>query len=319
MVNTAVILAAGRGSRLGRVSENRSKAMLPVLGVPMIQRVIDDISAAGVTNLFIVSSPRDADLWEYFRGRHNITVLQQDRPLGSGDALKVCADVVHGEFLISACDSIVRAAQIRSLINTHKHKAATVSIGVMRVSKDVSLEARSVVELDSAGRILRFIEKPKPEERPSNITALPLYVCNQAIFKQLEQLKPSIRGEYELPGLFSELCQDPRFVMVGSLINDRLDLTTQADLLELNRIYLRRQCTPVCIDVSARVSPTARIEGPVWIGPRCVIEEQAHVGPGVVLEGDNIVSAGSNIKDALVLRGSLIRGDHSSEVLFNNF
>jgi NDP-sugar pyrophosphorylase family protein len=265
--------------------------------------------------MFIVSSPHDGDLKEYFRHQRHITLLQQEKPLGSGDALKACAGLVHGEFLISACDSIVRADQVRSLINTHKHKAATVSVGVMRVSREVSLEARSVVDLDSDGRILRLIEKPEPDERSSDITALPLYVSNDVIFKQLEQLKPSTRGEYELPGLFSELCRDPHFVLIGSLINDRLDLTSQSDLLELNRIFLRRQQPEVRIDPSAAISAKASITGPVWIGPRCIIEDCASVGPDVALEADSVVSANASVKDVLVLRGACIRGEHRSVVL----
>jgi NDP-sugar pyrophosphorylase family protein len=315
MVHTAVILAAGRGSRLERVTERRSKPMVPVLGLPMIQRVIDEIAAAGITNFLIVASPRDIDLRDYFKGRRGVTVLQQDKPLGSGDALKVCAGLISGDFLISACDSIVRASEICSLIKTHNDREASVSLGVMRVDRNVSLQSRSVVNLESDGRISSLIEKPKPEERTSDITALPLYICNTGVFKQLEQLKPSARGEYELTGVFSEMCGDPRFLLVGSFVNERIDLTNQSDLLELNRIYLRRQSPSVCIDPSAIISAKAVIDGPVWIGPRCTIEDHACVGPWAVLEGDNLVRSSSQVRDVLALRGAVIEGGYSSVVL----
>jgi NDP-sugar pyrophosphorylase family protein len=306
MIKTAVILAAGRGSRLGRLTESRSKAMLPIVGLPMIQRVLNELTAAGIERVLIVASPKDNELKKYFFGRSQIEVLEQARPLGSGDALKVCAGRVNGNFVVSACDSIIESSSIRSLINTHIENRANVSVGVMEVAADVSLESRSVVLLTARSQISRFIEKPSVSERISNYTALPLYVFNENIFGALSKLKPSVRGEFELPTLIGEICHDPGRLVMATTITDRLDLTSPADLLQLNRLFLKSQLPAVWIDPSVNVDQLAQISAPLWIGPGCKIEAGAQIGPGVVLEADCVIGSGAQIEDAVILRGARI-------------
>lgn len=313
MIKTAVILAAGRGSRLGRLTESRSKAMLPIVGLPMIQRVLNELTAAGIERVLIVASPKDDELKKYFSGRSQIEVLEQFRPLGGGDALKVCTGLVSGNFVVSACDSIIESSSIRSLIHTHIGNRANVSVGVMEVAADVSLETRSVVLLTARNQISRLIEKPSVSERISNYTALPLYVFNEDIFGALSKLNPSVRGEFELPTLIGEICHDPGRVVMATTVTDRLDLTSPADLLQLNRLFLKSQLPAVWIDPSVNVDQLAQISAPVWIGPGCKIEAGAQIGPGVVLEADCVIESGAQIEDAVILRGarigpSLVRG-----------
>lgn len=306
MIDTAVILAAGRGSRLGEITRTRSKAMVPVVGVPMIQRVIDEFSQGGIKRFIVVAAPGDAELRSYFEANTNVTVLEQREPRGSGDALRVCAGSVSGIFLVSACDSLVPAADIRALCEQHEQQGAGITIGVEKVSSETSLEARSVVRLVDT-RVVEFIEKPRPGERISNVTALPLYVCTIEIFEYLDRLTPSPRGEYELPAVFSQLCQSGVLV-VASEVSERHDLTNSNDLLALNMLFLHKRKPSVVIDSSARIATGINLVPPVWVGPGCVVEEGTTLGPSVYLEQGVSVVVGASIERVVALRGSIVKG-----------
>ena len=306
MIDTAVILAAGRGSRLGEITRARSKAMVPVVGRPMIQRVIDELSEGGIRRFIVVAAPADAELKSYFAGCSNVTVLEQREPRGSGDALRVCAGHVSGTFMVSACDSLVGAADIRALCVRHREQGARLTIGVVTVSPETSLEARSVVRLVD-NRVVDFIEKPGPGERISDVTALPLYVCTDDIFERLERLAPSPRGEYELPAVFSQLCKGGELV-VASEVSERHDVTNSIDLLALNMLFLQKLAPSVVIDPSARIAAAVKLVPPVWVGPGCVVEQGATLGPSVYLEQQVSVAAGASVERVVALRGSTVTG-----------
>lgn len=313
MITTAVILAAGRGTRLGEVTRTHSKAMVPIAGEPMIARVMHRIAQAGVRRFVVVAAPSDAELKGYCAGRHDVTIVEQRQPLGSGDALHACRGIVSGSFIVSACDSVVSAEDIARLCLRHEHEAAYATIGVLTVSADTPLEARSVVRIDS-GRIVQMIEKPKPGERISNITALPLYACRAEIFSELLSLPPSVRGEYELPAVFSRLAERGERLL-ASEVTQRLDLTTPSDLLALNRVFLEQQQPALQVDVSASVATGVTLVAPVLVGPGCVVGDGVMLGPCVYLESQVTVSAGSTVAHVVALSGAQVSGEVSRAVI----
>jgi NDP-sugar pyrophosphorylase family protein len=306
VITTAVILAAGRGTRLGEVTRTRSKAMVPVCGEPMVARVMHEFSRAGIRRFVVVAAPTDSELRRYFAGREGITVLEQSEPRGSGDALRVCEGQVADSFLVAACDSLVSSREIRQLCELHERELPQATIGVLSVTPDTPLGARSVVHVD-AGRIVQFIEKPGLHERISNITALPLYACREKIFIELRSLSPSERGEYELTAIFSKLAQSGGNVL-ASEVSQRHDLTNARDLLDLNRVFLERLNPTVQIDSSSVIAPGVKIIAPVLIGPGCVVHEGATLGDCVYLEEGVTVAAGSSVKRAVALKDASLTG-----------
>jgi mannose-1-phosphate guanylyltransferase/phosphomannomutase len=331
VITTAIILAAGRGTRLGEATRGRSKAMVPVLGKPMIAHVMHEMSVSGIQRFIVVAAPSDAELKSYFAARTDVQVVEQGAPRGSGDALRVCKGYVSGSFVVSACDSIVPSHDIKALCERHESEQADASIGVMQVSADTPLEARSVVRIEQ-GRVVELIEKPGPTERISNITALPLYVCTEDVFVWLPALVPSERGEYELPAVFAKLARElparlpssernippkaPK--IIGFEVSHRHDLTSASDLLALNHLFMSGMSPSVQIDSAALVDPGVTIVPPVCVGPRCTVEQGASLGPFVYLEADIFVASGASIKRTVALRGSYIQGPVDSQIVCSN-
>lgn len=313
MIDTVVILAAGRGTRLGEVTKNRSKAMCPVVGQPMLGRVMATFKDSGVNRFIVVAMPNDEELIDHCSQVQGVTVVYQDSPQGSAKALQTCTSVVSGMFYVTACDSIVSAPHILQLGMDVQSAGAEGGIGIMEVSPTESLEARSVVEMVN-GRVQSIIEKPSPAQRISNITSIPLYVLSDQVFGVLANLAPSSRGEYELPQALNALVRAGR-QFVGTMIDERQELTNREDLLQLSGYYLAKMPQSIEIDATAEVDRSAVVQSPVFIGPRCKIAAGAHVGPYVSMEADSQILPGCEVGYSVLLQGSVVTDDVQQEVV----
>ncbi len=301
-----VILAAGKGSRLHPITLRRSKAMVPILGKPIVERVMEALAQNGIRRFIMVVSREDSEVGLYFRERTSLDielqfVVQAER-LGMANALSLAAPHLDGSFILSACDNLVPPRHIAQLLAAYREKQATAALSLMEV--DPALVSRTgVVELVD-GDIRRIVEKPAPEEAPSNIASLPLYIFSGRLLEYLPQVKRSPRGEYELQDAIQMLINRDGGV-TGVFTEERLQLTNAHDLLALNRHYLttggdKPQLAPLSVGKHTHLITPLRIEEGTTIGPGCVI------GPRVYVERNCRIGADALIKDAVVLRDTVI-------------
>jgi NDP-sugar pyrophosphorylase family protein len=286
-----VILAAGKGKRLHPITLQRTKAMAPVVGKPMIERVVDMLAANGISEFIIVVSPDDNEIRPYFqRIRPDLPlrfVVQAER-LGMAHALRLAAPFI----------TLTPAAHVAELLSTHRRLEAHATLSVMEI--DIAQAGSTGIiewrDPPGCGWISRIVEKPKPAEAPSNIASLPLYVFSSKI---------PPRGEYELQDAIQMLIErDSR--VAGVLTPSRIQLTNAADLVALNRHYLAANGTGMAVlatdlGVGAELIPPVRIEAGVTIGPGCVI------GPDVYVEENAVIGEGVHLTSAVVLRGAQIK------------
>lgn len=313
MISTAVILAAGRGSRLKEVTATRSKALAPIAGRPIIGHVMSALRNAGISRFVVVRGAQDQELAAFCSADGSTEVLTQQTPRGSGDALRVCEGAVPDHFVVSACDSLVASEHFQELIKTHARGDALATLSLMDVAPEVSLASRSVVKLEG-DRVLRLIEKPKPEERLSDTFSLPHYVLSREIFNELAMLPVSPRGEYELPAAFQSGIGHGKIVR-GVKAAERLDLTDQRDLISLNLRFLEQLSPQIQIDPSAIIPRSVEITGPVLIEAGVQIGEGAKIGPGVYVERNARIGAGCAVRRAVILRDSVVDGDVAEKVV----
>ncbi|MCG3211254.1 MAG: Bifunctional protein GlmU [Anaerolineae bacterium] len=303
----AVILAAGKGSRLNPITLNRTKAMVPILGRPIVERVMETLAQNGIREFIMVISREDGEVGRYFREQSTLDadiqfVIQTER-LGMANALSLAAPHITGPFMMSACDNLTPPEHVRELLATHQRLNAAATLSLMEI--DPSLAGRTgVVALDGDGHITRIVEKPAPGEAPSNIASLPLYVFSRRLLDYLPEVKLSARGEYELQDAIQMLITRDGGV-VGVKTPSRLQLTNAADLLALNRHYLttggdKPQLAPRSVGQHTHLITPLRIEEGTTIGPGCVI------GPRVYIEGNVKIGADVLIKDAVILRNTVI-------------
>ncbi len=302
-----VILAAGKGSRLQPITLTRSKAMVPILGKPIVERVMEDLVANGVDDFILVVSPDDRHITRYFHRESEIEMdvrfVYQPERLGMANALLCAAPLITGDFILSACDNLISAEHVgRMLALKESSLRPNAVLTLMPVEPD-RLGSVGIVEMDGPW-VIRIVEKPSPDEAPSDISSLPLYCFSPRILEYLPLVPRSPRGEYELQDAIQMLIErDGR--VAGVTVEQRLTLTSPADLLALNRHYLfngddRPQLAPHTVAPNTRLITPLRIESGTVIGANCTI------GPNVYIERDCCIGDNVTIRNAVVLRESII-------------
>lgn len=203
---------------------------------------------------------------------------------------------------MSACDNLTSADHIAGLMAVHQSQAAQITLSLMEVD-DTVIPRTGIVDFQN-GRVRRIVEKPSVEDAPSNIASLPLYVFSPALLEYLPDVEPSPRGEYELQDAI-QMVINKGHTVTGAFTQGRLQLTNADDLLALNRHYLtaggdKPQLAPLSVGQHTHLITPLRIEEGTVIGPGCVI------GPRVYIERNCQIGADALIKDAVILRHTVI-------------
>ena len=231
---TAVILAAGAGSRLGERGRRHSKAMLPIAGRPLVEWVLMRLRDAGVERIVVVGHPSDAPLENLLRGQHPAAVLvRQPERKGIADALCYALPLLADEpaYLACACDSLFSANDIRRVIARGRARAGAAVLGVMEMG-GAATASRSAVQLSGA-RVTQIIEKPPPGTAASGVVALPLYWLPQAAAPYLE-FAAALGGERYISSALND------FIVAGGVVDavrvrERIEITTAEDVHEAEK------------------------------------------------------------------------------------
>jgi NDP-sugar pyrophosphorylase family protein len=310
----AVILAAGRGKRLAPVSQYHTKAMAPVAGVPMVQRVMDLVAGQDIHDFVLVVGPDDDEIRRHFHNPETpqglVRLVDQHDRLGTAHALRMAAPLIDGDFVLSACDNLVPPEHIAALIDAHGRRGATITLSLMPVAPD-AVSATGIVARDGE-RITRIVEKPTPESAPSNISSLPLYVLSREFLPYLDQVQPSPRGEYELQDAFQAVI-DAGLLVTGVETPWRRQLTNIGDLLALNCHFLGATPGGCLLHSSVELEPDIVLSTPVrldartHVGPRTVIGPNVYCAPGARIGADAIVQNALVLAGAPVAAGAMIR------------
>ena len=307
----AVVLAAGRGKRLRPLTDNRSKATLPVAGKPMVGRVMEMLVRGGARRFIVVVHPDDRALIECLRrppwaGR--VRLACQERRLGMAHALECAVPSIREDgapdFILASCDNLYPEGHVAALIARRREGGLDAVLTLMRVRPE-QIPTLAVVVLRN-GWVTHIVEKPRPEDAPSDLGVPSLHALSAGVLDYLPRVPVSPRGEREFPDALRLLIENGGRVG-GLLVPWRMTVTRPADLLALNRYFLRHDpaCATVEADVPAGVSitPPVRVEAGVELGPGC------RVGPEVYLEGGSRVGAGAALRQAVVLRGATVEAD----------
>jgi len=300
----AVILAAGMGTRLRPVTANRSKAMVPVLGRPLVERALLPFVENGVRDFVFVISPDDTEITRHFTERTSLEisarfVIQEER-LGTAHALGIAAPFLSGRFAVSACDSLVDEAHVRALLAEGDVPDAVLSL----LDVEPELVSRSAAVSLDGHAVRRIVEKPTREDAPSFTVSLPHYVFSPRLLDLLPRIEASPRGEYEIPDAIQVLIDAGRQV-VGVHAEERLQVSSPQDLLSLTRRMFSEGGEPKQID-SARDDHVRSFVEPLLIERGVELGEGCEIGPGVFLESGCHIGHEAVVRRSIVLRGGRV-------------
>jgi dTDP-glucose pyrophosphorylase len=278
--------------------------MCPVAGKPMVERVMDILTASGISDFILVISPDDPEIIEYFENKSKIKAriqfVIQEKQLGMGHALLQAAPYIQDDFILSSCDNLVdEKAIIRMLTLWVGYPPPNGILALLRVEPE-ELTRMGVVEMDEDNRIIQIVEKPTLEEAPSNIGSVPIYLFSHKLVDYLSKIQPSPRGEYELQDAMQELIEKDGDVY-GLLLPHRIDLTHPSDLLQLNLHFLQQSNAETLMSkVDSRNG--SRFIDPVLIENKVTIGNNCKIGPNVFIESGAIIGDNVWLKNCVVLR-----------------
>jgi NDP-sugar pyrophosphorylase family protein len=268
----------------------------------MLQWVVEHLAAAGVPRFVVVVADLDDDVARWCRESWPLAqpprLRVQAERLGMAHALGCAAAALDGRFIMHACDTIVEPAALARLMTNHVAAGAIVTLALETVPHPEAVRKTAIVTRDG-DRIVGIVEKPEPHEAPSNISSMPVYLCEPRILDYLPEVQPSPRGEYEIQDAIKLVIARDRGCY-GWMAEDRVQISDCDDLLALNRAWLARGFT--------RATSDAECRGPVHVGPGVVCGPGCVLGPEAVIESGARLGAGVTVRRALVL-GSAVVGD----------
>ena len=234
----AVFPVAGLGTRFLPATKAMPKEMLTVVDKPLIQYAVEEAIASGITELIFVTGRSKRAIEDHFDKAYELEIelalknktelleivrsikpshvdcvyVRQSEALGLGHAV-LCAEKLVGNdpFAIILADDLLSADQpvLQQMINVYNHYHSSV-IGVEKITKDQSRSYgvisgkkldKNLIKLDG------IVEKPAPEDAPSNLGVVGRYVLTPNIFSHIKNLKPGSGGEYQLTDAIQSLQQ----------------------------------------------------------------------------------------------------------------
>ncbi len=303
----AVILAAGKGSRLKPITDTRSKAMLPILGRPIVERIVENLASCGFDDFILVVNPEDQVIRDHFQQKafldFNIRFVNQSSQMGTAHALTQAAPYLKEDIVLSACDSLFAPKDIQRLTSRWSEQPELQALlSLKRIPKEDSWKTGIVTLEDD--RVTGIVEKPPPGLAPTDISSLPLYCFSQQILDYLPKVQLSPRGEHELQDAIQMLI-DANENVRGLFIQNHLTLTTVEDLLEINLHFLYSgeehwRSTPPAVGLDTE------LVRPIYIEPGVVIGSGCKIGPGVFIEKNVCVGNRVRLENTVVLKNVII-------------
>lgn len=309
-LTSAVILAAGKGTRLYPLSPQRSKAMTLILDVPIIQRIIENLASTGLSDFIVVAQPNDHRLIQHFHCHSSLNLqvnfVFQHQPLGTADALKLAKPRIRGAFVLSACDNLINPSDISRMISAWESNPQLEAIlGLMPLDDGQRIDC-GIVETDG-DRVTRIIEKPVEGQTKSRIASLPIYCFSQRILNYLEEVPLSPRGEYEIQDAIQALI-DNHLPVKGIFIKQRYTLTKPEDLLAINKHYFESDNDYAKLSLS-RLGSDCQLFPPFHIGSGTKLGSNCSIGPYVYIQENCKIGDRVRLQDVVVMEGSTLADD----------
>jgi dTDP-glucose pyrophosphorylase len=234
-IDKAILLAAGRGTRMRELTANLPKPMIEVRGKPVLQHIVEGLRDAGVRKFLIVVGYRADAVQNFFGGgsRYKIDIqyVTQVAQDGTGRVVDLARDFVSDSaFVLAYGDILVAAENYKRIVDLADDVEASIS-----VTRGEDVSKGGAVFLNERMELLDLREKAKPGEATSPWYNAGLYAFRPSIFEFTAKLKPSPRGEYELTDAIRELAQSDKKVKALELTGEWADVRDPEILARLNK------------------------------------------------------------------------------------
>ena len=234
-IDQAVLLAAGRGTRMRELTADLPKPMIEVRGKPVLQHIVEGLRDAGVGKFLIVVGYRAEAVQNFFgdgsRYKIDIHYTTQVRQDGTGRVVELAKNFVgDAAFVLGYGDILVDSVNYKRVVDLADDVEALIS-----VTRGEDVSKGGAVFVNERMELVDLREKTKPGELTSPWYNAGLYAFRPSIFDFTAKLKPSPRGEFELTDAIRELAQSGKIVKALELAGEWADVRDPEILARLNR------------------------------------------------------------------------------------
>ncbi len=230
-ITKAIFPVAGLGTRFLPATKATPKEMMPVVDKPLIQYAVEEAVCAGITDLIFVTSSAKRAIEDHFDQNYelemklrekakfdlleqvqniipigvNCIYIRQKEALGLGHAVLCARDLIGDEpFAILLADDLIDGPCLTEMIDAMGAKDAKGMLAVQEVPKNET-QNYGILVADKHARVQKLVEKPKPENAPSNFAVVGRYLLPPQVFKYLETTEKGAGGEIQLTDAIAKL------------------------------------------------------------------------------------------------------------------
>ena len=319
----AVVMAGGEGTRLRPLTSNQPKPMVPIVGKPCMEHILELLREHGFEQVIVTLAFLPQAIRGYFGTGESlgleIEYSVEETPLGTAGSVRLASDRLDDTFLVISGDALCDF-DLSSLVRFHKEKGAAVTIGLKSVDNPLEF---GIVVTDEDGRIERFLEKPSWSQVFSDTINTGVYVLEPEVLRHVPNDRPFDFSKELFPLLLEMGRPLYGYVMEGYWQDiGNLDQYRQANFDALDeRVILRipglRLRGNIWVGESVDLADLDEVERPAFIGNYCrvapgaVVGEYSVLGASVTLrEGArttrSVVDASSHIGRSAVVEGAIL-------------
>jgi len=320
----AILLAGGFGTRLRPFTYTRAKSLLPILNKPMISYLTDSLPNE-VDKVILAVNYRKDQIEDYFNNYDTgkqIIVNDEPKPLGTGGAVKFAEKHITDSFLVLNAD-VICSLKLDKMIEFHRKKNAFTTISLWPVE---NVSEFGVVDIRKDGNVTGFVEKPKPEDAPSDLINAGAYFLKPEVLDYIDtgrlvsmekEIFPRIIRDtgrfygFQLEGYWIDVGRIRSYIDVHKLLLKNQNLQYfKGKNCEINGV-LKNSCIGdnVFIDNKSQLDSTITFNN-VKIGKNvflnnCVIGENCEIGNNSQLK-NTVVGDNELVEEKTVLDNKMV-------------
>lgn len=310
----AVVLVAGKGTRMEPLTSDCPKVMLQVANRPVLEHILDSAVEAGIEGFVFITGYLEEQIKAHFEDGSkwgvSIEYVQQKEQLGTANAIGYARGHVEGAFLVLNGDMLIGKSDLKALLT--RKEEAVICVKEVENPSDFGV-------LETVGdKVIRIIEKPK--NPPTKLANAGIYLFRESIFDFIDKTRPSVRNELEITDSIQMLIDSGAPVGYSPLEDRWIDIGYPWDLLKANE-YLLKTLKGSCqgtvepnvtlkgeveIGKGSLIRSGAYIEGPVVIGENCDIGPNCFIRPSTAIGNRVRIGNAVEIKNTIVMEGTHI-------------
>jgi mannose-1-phosphate guanylyltransferase/phosphomannomutase len=319
----AVVMAGGEGTRLRPLTSNQPKPMVPIVGKPCMEHILELLREHGMTDVVVTVAFLPQAIRSYFGDgegmRMSIEYSVEESPLGTAGSVKLAAARLDETFLVISGDALCDV-DLSALVAFHRERGAAVTVGLKAVENPLEF---GIVVTDDEGRIERFLEKPSWGQVFSDTINTGIYVLEPEVLRHIPADRPFDFSKELFPYLLEMgrplygYTMDGYWQDVGNLDQYRqanFDALDEHVRLDLPGIRIRGN---VWLGEGVELDDLDRIEGPAFVGNYCRIGRDATVGPYSVLSNTvtlrertrttrSVIDSSTHIGRSSIITGAIV-------------